>query len=192
MRGGPGIISLEGRKERLRRCRRRSSFSFLFCDGALPPPSSLLSLSLRDTPLPQLSIGILVIPSTPRHPPSPSTKRAQPPPPSAPFFFAPNLSRADLFPFPLSLRSSPSTTVSSSVSPVSLQTSSLCSFSNPSPSPFLLPFDDESSELTSSLSVAYSHEALRFRVNMYRMKEEREIGPETFCHMVSSTLYEKR
>jgi len=24
------------------------------------------------------------------------------------------------------------------------------------------------------------------------MKEEREIGPETFCHMVSSTLYEKR
>ena len=36
------------------------------------------------------------------------------------------------------------------------------------------------------------HEALRFRVNMYRMKEEREIAPETFCHMVSSTLYEKR
>ncbi|CED82582.1 20s proteasome subunit beta 3 [Phaffia rhodozyma] len=36
------------------------------------------------------------------------------------------------------------------------------------------------------------HESLRFRVNMYRMKEEREIQPETFCHLVSSTLYEKR
>lgn len=27
---------------------------------------------------------------------------------------------------------------------------------------------------------------------MYRMKEEREIAPETFCHLISSTLYEKR
>lgn len=35
-------------------------------------------------------------------------------------------------------------------------------------------------------------ESLRFRVNMYRMKEEREITPETFTHLVSSTLYEKR
>ncbi|KAL7421891.1 proteasome core particle subunit beta 3 [Cryptotrichosporon argae] len=35
-------------------------------------------------------------------------------------------------------------------------------------------------------------EHLRFRVNMYRMKEEREITPETFAHLVSSTLYEKR
>jgi len=35
-------------------------------------------------------------------------------------------------------------------------------------------------------------EHLRFRVNMYRMKEEREITPETFTHLVSSTLYEKR
>jgi hypothetical protein len=39
---------------------------------------------------------------------------------------------------------------------------------------------------------SYRHESIRFRVNMYRMKEEREIAPETFCHLVSSTLYEKR
>lgn len=32
----------------------------------------------------------------------------------------------------------------------------------------------------------------RYRVNMYKMKEEREIQPETFAHLVSSTLYEKR
>jgi len=32
----------------------------------------------------------------------------------------------------------------------------------------------------------------RFRVNMYTMKEEREIEPETFAHLVSSTLYERR
>ena len=32
----------------------------------------------------------------------------------------------------------------------------------------------------------------RYRVNMYKMKEEREIQPETFAHLVSSTLYERR
>ncbi|UZJ53365.1 hypothetical protein CBS101457_002685 [Exobasidium rhododendri] len=35
-------------------------------------------------------------------------------------------------------------------------------------------------------------EKFRYRVNMYKMKEEREIQPETFAHLVSSTLYEKR
>lgn len=35
-------------------------------------------------------------------------------------------------------------------------------------------------------------ERLRFRVNMYTIKEEREIAPETFAHLVSSTLYEHR
>jgi len=35
-------------------------------------------------------------------------------------------------------------------------------------------------------------ERLRFRVNMYTMKEEREIEPKTFAHLVSSTLYERR
>lgn len=35
-------------------------------------------------------------------------------------------------------------------------------------------------------------EKFRYRVNMYKMKEERDIQPETFAHLVSSTLYEKR
>jgi hypothetical protein len=33
---------------------------------------------------------------------------------------------------------------------------------------------------------------LRFRLNMYKLREEREIKPATFGHMVSSMLYEKR
>jgi len=36
------------------------------------------------------------------------------------------------------------------------------------------------------------YEKLRHRVNMYAMKEDRTISPETFTHLVSSTLYEKR
>ena len=32
----------------------------------------------------------------------------------------------------------------------------------------------------------------RYRTKMYELKEEREIEPETFAHLVSSTLYEKR
>lgn len=35
-------------------------------------------------------------------------------------------------------------------------------------------------------------ERFRFRVNMYTIKEEREIEPEAFAHLVSSTLYEHR
>ncbi|KAI9591992.1 nucleophile aminohydrolase [Syncephalis fuscata] len=35
-------------------------------------------------------------------------------------------------------------------------------------------------------------ELLRFKVNMYKMREERTIQPKTFAHMLSSTLYEKR
>ncbi|ORZ39920.1 nucleophile aminohydrolase [Catenaria anguillulae PL171] len=35
-------------------------------------------------------------------------------------------------------------------------------------------------------------ERFRFKTNMYKLKEEREIEPKTFTHMVSSTLYEKR
>ncbi|KAG8742252.1 proteasome core particle subunit beta 3 [Ceratobasidium sp. 414] len=42
------------------------------------------------------------------------------------------------------------------------------------------------------LPALYSRERLRFRVNMYTMKEEREIEPKTFAHLVSSTLYERR
>ncbi|KAI0782774.1 20S proteasome subunit beta 3 [Abortiporus biennis] len=36
------------------------------------------------------------------------------------------------------------------------------------------------------------HEQFRYRVNMYTIKEEREIEPQTFAQMVSSTLYERR
>ncbi|KAI8843512.1 nucleophile aminohydrolase [Chytriomyces cf. hyalinus JEL632] len=35
-------------------------------------------------------------------------------------------------------------------------------------------------------------EKFRMKVDMYHLREEREISPKTFAHMVSSTLYEKR
>jgi len=35
-------------------------------------------------------------------------------------------------------------------------------------------------------------ELFRYKVNMYRLREERDISPETFAHLVSSSLYEKR
>ncbi|EJD08453.1 20S proteasome subunit beta 3 [Fomitiporia mediterranea MF3/22] len=40
--------------------------------------------------------------------------------------------------------------------------------------------------------VATLRERFRYRVNMYTIKEERDISPETFARLVSSTLYEKR
>ncbi|SPO20184.1 probable PUP3 - 20S proteasome subunit beta3 [Ustilago trichophora] len=40
--------------------------------------------------------------------------------------------------------------------------------------------------------VATLRERFRYRVNMYKMKEERDIEPEVFAHLVSSTLYERR
>lgn len=36
------------------------------------------------------------------------------------------------------------------------------------------------------------HQMLRQRVNLYAMKEERTIEPETYAQLVSSTLYERR
>ncbi|CAG8650037.1 17861_t:CDS:2 [Acaulospora morrowiae] len=35
-------------------------------------------------------------------------------------------------------------------------------------------------------------ELFRFKTNMYKLREEREIEPRTLAHMVSSTLYERR
>lgn len=32
----------------------------------------------------------------------------------------------------------------------------------------------------------------RYKVNMYRLREERDIEPETMANLVSSSLYEKR
>ena len=40
--------------------------------------------------------------------------------------------------------------------------------------------------------VATLRERFRFRVNMYTIKEERTITPQTFARLVSSTLYERR
>jgi 20S proteasome subunit beta 3 len=36
------------------------------------------------------------------------------------------------------------------------------------------------------------HERLRQRINLYSMKEDREISPKTFAKLTSSTLYERR
>eukprot|EP01098_Paradermamoeba_levis_P013871 TRINITY_DN643_c0_g1_i1.p1 TRINITY_DN643_c0_g1~~TRINITY_DN643_c0_g1_i1.p1 ORF type:complete len:206 (-),score=69.39 TRINITY_DN643_c0_g1_i1:170-787(-) len=36
------------------------------------------------------------------------------------------------------------------------------------------------------------HERLVFRLNLYRLKEEREMKPSVFAHLVSTLLYEKR
>ncbi|AOW07560.1 nucleophile aminohydrolase [Yarrowia lipolytica] len=36
------------------------------------------------------------------------------------------------------------------------------------------------------------HEVFREKTNLYKMAEERQIEPETFANLVSSTLYEKR
>ncbi|KAK9354869.1 nucleophile aminohydrolase [Lipomyces doorenjongii] len=35
-------------------------------------------------------------------------------------------------------------------------------------------------------------EVFRYKVNLYNLREERKIEPETFANLVSSTLYEKR
>lgn len=40
--------------------------------------------------------------------------------------------------------------------------------------------------------VATLREKFRYRLNMFHMKEDREIEPETFANLVSSTLYERR
>lgn len=36
------------------------------------------------------------------------------------------------------------------------------------------------------------HELFRYKINMYKLREERQIEPKTFANLVSSTLYEKR
>jgi len=35
-------------------------------------------------------------------------------------------------------------------------------------------------------------EVMRFKYNMYRLREERDMAPETMANLVSTTLYEKR
>lgn len=36
------------------------------------------------------------------------------------------------------------------------------------------------------------HQELQFRLNMYKLKEEREMTPKVFSHLLSQLLYEKR
>ncbi len=38
----------------------------------------------------------------------------------------------------------------------------------------------------------YRHQKLKFRHNLYKLREERNIKPSTFGELVSSMLYEKR
>ena len=40
--------------------------------------------------------------------------------------------------------------------------------------------------------VASVSELFRYKVNMYRLREERDISPQTFANLVSSSLYERR
>lgn len=40
--------------------------------------------------------------------------------------------------------------------------------------------------------VSSVHDLLRYKVNLYRLREERSIGPRTLASLVSSSLYEKR
>jgi hypothetical protein len=46
--------------------------------------------------------------------------------------------------------------------------------------------------MRASFEPANRRETLRHRVNMYQMKEDREISPRAFAALVSSTLYERR
>src|ERR1700753_4277155 len=39
--------------------------------------------------------------------------------------------------------------------------------------------------------VATVSDLFRYKVNMYRLREERNIAPETFANLVSTTLYER-
>lgn len=36
------------------------------------------------------------------------------------------------------------------------------------------------------------HDLMKFKTNLYKLREERAISPRAFAHLVSSTLYSKR
>lgn len=42
------------------------------------------------------------------------------------------------------------------------------------------------------LARACSSQTLKFRHNLYKLREERDMKPKAFGHLVSSMLYEKR
>ena len=42
------------------------------------------------------------------------------------------------------------------------------------------------------LEIKFRNELLKLKTNIYKLREDREISPKAFAHLVSSTLYEKR
>ncbi|TKA58211.1 Proteasome subunit beta type-3 [Cryomyces minteri] len=59
--------------------------------------------------------------------------------------------------------------------------------------PKIFPFGDVYLGLTGlATDVSTVSELFRYKVNMYRLREERQISPQTMANLVSSSLYEKR
>ncbi|KAI9818155.1 MAG: proteasome core particle subunit beta 3 [Pycnora praestabilis] len=59
--------------------------------------------------------------------------------------------------------------------------------------PKIFPYGDVYLGLTGlATDVATVSDLFRYKVNMYRLREERQISPQTMANLVSSSLYEKR
>jgi 20S proteasome subunit beta 3 len=59
--------------------------------------------------------------------------------------------------------------------------------------PKIFPFGDVYLGLTGlATDVSTVSDLFRYKVNMYRLREERAISPQTMANLVSSTLYERR
>jgi len=59
--------------------------------------------------------------------------------------------------------------------------------------PKIFPYGDVYLGLTGlATDVSTVSELFRYKVNMYRLREERQISPQTMANLVSSTLYERR
>jgi 20S proteasome subunit beta 3 len=59
--------------------------------------------------------------------------------------------------------------------------------------PKIFPYGDVYLGLTGlATDVATVSDLLRYKVNMYRLREERQISPQTMANLVSSSLYERR
>lgn len=59
--------------------------------------------------------------------------------------------------------------------------------------PKIFPYGDVYLGLTGlATDVSTVSDLFRYKVNMYRLREERQISPQTMANLVSSTLYERR
>ena len=59
--------------------------------------------------------------------------------------------------------------------------------------PKIFPYGDVYLGLTGlATDVASVSDLMRYKVNLYRLREERHISPQTFSHLISTSLYEKR